>query len=140
MNHATRRFLDVWVLRSLLLLYFVASAVHFTHNAENVAVYPNLPAWVTRSSVYVTWLGITTIGAVGYLCYRLRRVAIGLLLLGVYAAVGFDGLLHYTLAPMHVHTRSMNVTIWFEVVVAALLLAHISILVRERVIHGGIDA
>jgi uncharacterized membrane protein len=126
------------VLRGLLLLYLIASALHFTHNAENMAVYPSLPVWVTRSGVYVTWLGITAIGVLGYLCYRHLHAAMGLALLGIYASAGFDGLLHYTLAPMHVHTSTMNFTIWFEVVVAALLLAHIFFLVRERLVHSGI--
>jgi hypothetical protein len=48
------------------------------------------------------------------------------LLIGVYAAAGFDGLLHYTRAPFGAHTPMMNFTIWFECVAAALLLIAIA--------------
>ncbi len=41
----------------------------------------------------------------------------------VYAALGFDGLHHYHLAPASAHSAMMNFTIWFEVVTAAILLA-----------------
>jgi hypothetical protein len=102
------------------MLYCVASFVHFAHNAEFLADYPNLPAWLTRVQVYAVWLGITALGVLGY---RLRRRFFGLAILAVYAAIGFDGLLHYTRAPFDAHTGTMNVTIWSEVVAAALLLA-----------------
>ena len=104
----------------LLLLYCVASLVHFAHNAEFLADYPNLPAWLTRVQVYAVWLGITALGVLGY-C--LRRRFIGLVILAVYAAIGFDGLLHYTRAPFDSHTGTMNLTIWSEVMAAALVLA-----------------
>jgi hypothetical protein len=110
------------VLRGLLLLYLAASLLHFTHNAENVQDYPNLPQWISRSSVYLAWLGITAVGALGFVLYRARRYVSGLILLSLYAAVGLDGLLHYARAPFAEHTRTMNFTILFEVVVASILL------------------
>jgi len=121
-----------WILPALLLLYLAASLLHFIHNAEYVQAYPNLPAWITRSSVYLTWLGITAVGALGYWLYRSRRFVPGLVLLMLYAAAGLDGLLHYTRAPMGAHTHGMNFTIWFEVVVAAVLLMYLATLARER--------
>ena len=50
-------------------------------------------------------------------------VRTGAWLLMLYAALGFDGLLHYGLAPMAAHTFAMNFTIWFEVVAGALVIA-----------------
>lgn len=47
---------------------------------------------------------------------------LGLILVAVYALLGFDGLGHYAVAPMSAHTFTMNFTIWAEVVAAALLL------------------
>ena len=44
---------------------------------------------------------------------RWRRL--GLVVLALYAAVGFDGLLHYTRAPFAAHTGTMNLTMWSEV-------------------------
>jgi hypothetical protein len=39
------------VLVALLLLYAVASFLHFAHNAELLSDYPNLPSWLTRAGV-----------------------------------------------------------------------------------------
>jgi hypothetical protein len=122
-----------WTLEVLLLAYLGASLLHFIHNAEFVQDYPNLPGWITRSSVYATWLGITAGGLVGYVLYRLKRRVIGLIVLCLYAAIGLDGLLHYVLAPMGAHTHGMNFTIWFEVAVAATLLAYLLATAKRRV-------
>jgi hypothetical protein len=123
-----KRIADRWIDKALpwlLLLYAGSSLLHFAHNAEYLADYPNLPGWLTRPQVYASWLGITTIGAIGYVLYRARRERSGLPLLAVYAALGFDGLLHYGRAPVAAHTSMMNLTIWTEVVAAALLFATI---------------
>ena len=116
----------------LLLLYCAASLLHFVHNAEYITDYPNLPNWLSRSRVYVAWLAIFAIGVVGYaLCRRGQRL-IGLIILAVYAGFGFDGLLHYTLAPFAAHTFAMNLTIWFEVVAATLLFVTVITLAIDR--------
>jgi hypothetical protein len=80
-----------------LLLYLAASLLHFAHNAEYLADYPNLPAWLTPSGIYLTWIA--------------------------QAAFGFDGLLHYSRAPLDAHSFGMNFTISFEVAAAAILLS-----------------
>ena len=113
------------VLEVLLLLYAAASLLHFTHNAELVQAYPNLPSWISRSSVYLTWLVITAVGALGYLLHRYRPQVVGFVLLCIYAGVGLDGLLHYTRAPIHSHSYGMNFTIWFEAIVASILLMYL---------------
>lgn len=107
---------------ALLLLYLAASLLHFAHNAEYLADYPNLPAWLGRSDVYLVWIGQAAVGTCGYVLYRRGRQIAGLLLIGVYAAAGFDGLLHYMRAPLAAHTPMMNFTIWFECVTAGVLL------------------
>jgi hypothetical protein len=116
----------------LLLLYGAASLLHFAHNAEYLADYPNLPAWLSRSQVYGVWLCITALGAVGYFVYRKVHEFGGLVLMGVYAALGFDGLLHYGRAPMAEHTAGMNLSIGFEVVAAVLLFCAILLLAANH--------
>ena len=111
------------LLLSLAALYCIASLAHFVHNAEYLAQYPNMPAWLSRSRVYASWLAISAIGATGLLLTRSRHVVPGLLLVAIYAGLGFDGLAHYALAPIASHTFAMNATIWCEVAAAALLLA-----------------
>lgn len=101
----------MWI---LLSVYFVASLAHFAHNAEYIAFYPNMPAWLTREKVYLAWLVITSIGVVGLIAARLRSYAIGAVLIAVYGAFGLDGLLHYTLALCSQHTLVTNITIWSE--------------------------
>ncbi len=49
----------VWLLFGV---YFVASFMHFAHNAEFIAFYPNLPRWLTRETVCLAWLAIWTVG------------------------------------------------------------------------------
>ena len=116
------------LLARLLLLYAVASLVHFTHNAEYLGDYPNLPPWLTRGGVYLAWIGETSLGILGYVLYRFGWQLIGLALVGVYAAFGIDGLLHYTRAPFGAHTTAMNFTILFEAAAAALLLMRVVML------------
>jgi len=106
----------------LLSVYMAASLLHFAHNAEFLNDYPNLPIWLTRSQVYLAWIGSAAIGVGGLVFYLRNWQSAGLLLIGLYAALGFDGLLHYSRAPVEAHTFTMNFTIWFEVVAAAVLL------------------
>src|SRR6185295_12580791 len=121
------------------VVYAVASLIHFAHNAEYLSAYPNLPAWLTRAEVYVAWLAITAVGATGYALHRRGGTLLGLGLIGVYAAIGLDGLLHYGRAPFAEHTAAMNGTILFEVAAAACLLVTVAaVLVRhlqERGLH-----
>lgn len=117
----------------LLVAYCAASLLHFSHNAEYLAHYPNLPAWLSRSQVYLAWLMILAIGVVGYVLYRRAQRLIGLITLAVYAGLGFDGLLHYMRAPFAAHTAAMNFTIWSEAVAAAALLVAVLTIVAS---HG----
>lgn len=110
------------ILLALTAAYFLTSLGHFSHNAEFICEYPNLPAWLTRAQVYAVWAGITSVGVVGLLLMRKQFMATGLLLMAVYAAMGFDGLGHYAVAPIELHPLMANVTILSEVFSAALLL------------------
>jgi hypothetical protein len=110
------------VLLALTAAYFLTSFGHFSHNAEFICEYPNLPAWLTRTQVYAVWAAITSVGALGLLLMHKKLMAMGLALMAVYAALGFDGLGHYALAPIELHPLAANVTILSEVVAAALLL------------------
>jgi hypothetical protein len=106
----------------LTIVYFLTSLGHFGHNAEFICEYPNLPAWLTRAKVYAAWAAITSVGVLGIFFIRQRLIAVGLVLIAVYAALGFDGLGHYSVAPMELHTLTENFTILSEVAAAALLL------------------
>ena len=122
---------------ALSLTYCVASFIHFFHNAEYLRQYPNMPAWISRAQVYAAWLGISAVGAIGILVIRSRFAPAGLVLIAAYAALGFDGLAHYALAPIAAHTSVMNLTIWFEVAAAAaLLVATLRCLYREGLRFG----
>ena len=109
----------------LAFVYAVASLSHFTHNAEFIADYPNMPASWSRSGVYLVWAAMTALGAAGLLLVaRGYRIA-GLLVLAAYAALGLDSLGHYVLAPFSAHTLAMNSTILVEVTAAALVLVEV---------------
>ena len=106
----------------LVAAYFLTSLGHFAHNAEFICEYPNLPAWLTRAKVYAAWLAITAVGLVGFILIKNKLMPAGLLLVAIYAALGFDGLGHYAVAPMALHTLGANITILSEVAAAALVL------------------
>jgi methylamine utilization protein MauE len=119
------------VLAVLLFAYAAASLVHHAHNAEFLADYPNMPAWITRPAVYAAWLCETMLGVAGYLILRRGHLAAGLGLIAVYAALGFDAFAHYALAPAAAHTAAMNATIWLEAAAAALVFVGIVALARR---------
>lgn len=81
-------------LLAVLLAYAAASLLHFVHNAEFLDEYPNMPAGLSRGMIYAAWLGVTAIGMAGYLLLRRGLTLAGLAVLAVYAALGFDALVH----------------------------------------------
>jgi hypothetical protein len=121
------------LLFAAMLIHAVASLFHFSHNAHFVADYPNLPPSLTAAGIYATWLGINAIGLAGYLLLKRGHQFWGLAVVAFYAAMGFDGLLHYTLAPVAAHTWGMNLSIWFEVITAAVLFALVLMRLRRSV-------
>src|ERR1700721_568528 len=92
----------------LMLIYASASLTHFIHNALHIRAYPNLPSWITPFGVYGSWCAIATIGALGFWLYRRVSRRAGLLIIGLYALLGFGGLDHYVIAPVSAHTVAMN--------------------------------
>ena len=115
--------------RSLLVLVLVhalASLVHFVHNATYLADYPNMPVWITPAGVYAVWLAEAAIGALGAILFVRGRTTIGLVLIAIYAVLGFGGLDHYTLASISAHTLAMNTTIWLETATGLILLVFVA--------------
>lgn len=116
----------------LLIIYCAASLVHFAHNAVFLESYPNLPAWLSSGMVVGAWLGITAVGIIGYGIVRAGYPLTGLIVTGVYGALGLDGLEHYTRAPISAHSFAMNFTIGFEVLAAVLVLIAVAILTLRQ--------
>lgn len=121
---------------TLVAIYFAASLAHFSHNAEYIAFYPNMPGWLTRQHVYLTWLMVTAVGGLGWLLIRARLHLLGLALLGIYGAFGLDGLLHYTLALCSQHTLLTNLTIWSEAAAGLVLLLVCAVTLSRRLRSG----
>lgn len=120
-------------LPTLLVIYGVASLVHFTHNAEFLADYPNLPRSWSPEHVYLAWIGMTIVGVVGWLLLSRGFALTGLFALVVYAALGLDSLGHYVLAPLSAHTVAMNATILAEVTAAGCVLLEVGRRIARRV-------
>src|SRR6266487_2036916 len=117
----------------LLLAYGAASLFHHVHNAEFLPQYPNMPAWSSPAQVYAAWFGVTLVGAVGYLLVRRGYQLAGLSVIAAYAALGFDGLAHYSVAPLSAHTVTINLTIGLEVATALLLLVAAAGLLAKQI-------
>lgn len=113
-------------------IYTAASLLHFVHNAIYIDAYPNMPAALTAARVMIAWLAIASVGAVGYALLRAGRESAGLVVVALYAALGFDGLAHYSLAGFNAHTWAMNITIWFEAIAGAVLLAAVALRFAAR--------
>ena len=112
----------------LMLVYASASLMHFVHNALHIRAYPNLPSWVTPFGVYISWCAIAVIGVLGFWLYRRVSRSAGLLIIGLYALLGFGGLDHYLIAPVSAHTVAMNISIIVEVLTAFVLLSFVALL------------
>jgi hypothetical protein len=106
---------------ALFALYTLASLAHFSHNAEYIAFYPGLPAWMTRESVYLAWLAVASVGLLAVAANLRGWQRIAAVLLFIYGMLGVDGLLHYTLALCSEHTLVTNITIWAEVLLGVVL-------------------
>lgn len=109
----------------ILAVYCIASLIHFVHNAVFIGDYPNLPSWITTPSVYMVWLGISSIGITGYLLFKNGKIYSGLLLCAIYGAIGLDGLAHYSLALPSEHTYIMNLTIWLEAITGTVVALYV---------------
>jgi hypothetical protein len=105
-----------------LLAYAAASLLHHVHNAEFLHEYPSMPAWLTPAGVYAAWLAVSLVGLAGYALFRWKYRLAGLVLLGIYGALGLYGLAHYTVAPLSAHTLTMHLTIGAEAITAAMLM------------------
>lgn len=120
-------------LRALLLIFAAASLVHFIHNAEFLGDYPNLPRSWSRADIYLAWVGITLVGAAGWLLLTRGLVLLGLSVLATYAGLGLDSLGHYVLAPLAAHTAAMNATILAEVTAAGCVLFEVARQMARRI-------
>jgi hypothetical protein len=117
----------------LFLTYTLASLAHFVHNAEFIAFYPGMPAWITRETVYQAWLVVAGVGALGLGLRYLGWPSLGALVIAAYGALGLDGLAHYALGLCSEHTWLANLTIWLEVLTGLILAAAASVLAwREK--------
>jgi hypothetical protein len=126
---------------ALLAVYFVATLMHFAHNAEYIAIYPNMPAWLTREKVYVAWLAVSSVGLAGLIVSKFGLRTLGALFVGAYGAFGLDALGHYTLALCSEHTLAANFTIWFEAIAGVMLALASALLIGRsiaRVRTGGV--
>jgi hypothetical protein len=124
------------LLLALVATYFAASLAHFSHNARYIAFYPGMPAWLTPGKVWLFWFAVTGVGLVALALARLGLPKVGLLALGVYGALGLDGLLHYSLGLCSQHTLLANLTIWAEATTGLALLLLSSVLFVRRLVTG----
>lgn len=123
----------LWV---LLVLYGLASLIHFVHNAEYLAFYPRMPGWITREMVYAVWLAEAAVGVLGIGLAAMGWRMVSALALSAYGALGLDGLAHYAFAPCSQHSLTMNATIGFEVVAGvALAGAALCFVVQRMLLH-----
>ena len=120
------------MLIAAVIAYAFATTLHFFHNGYFLEQYPNMPGWISQTHVFGSLAIVHLVGLVGCVLLWFGVPAVGYLVLAAYAALGFDGLAHYSLATFTRHTVMMNFTILFEVLTAVLLLTVVIIhIVRQ---------
>ncbi len=121
---------SVWLAR-LAIAYGAASLFHHVHNAVFLSAYPNLPPSLTPARVMAAWLAQMVAGLVAYVLVRRGWLRSGLVLLAIFGALGYLGLLHYHLAAPGAHSGGMNASIGLEVAAGtALLVFAVTALIR----------
>jgi hypothetical protein len=119
MSHKTQPFLlrdleipkHVWALAAL---YGLCTFAHFTHHAEFLVYYPNLPEGLTREVVYLLWMAVTVVGMAVVPFSMLGMGVVAGLLLALYGLLGLSGLAHYSLGAWEEHTLVANLLIVFQ--------------------------
>lgn len=96
------------VLEGILIASVVSTAIHYTDNYRFIEQYPQ-PDWITLPSIYITWLLLTAIGALGYWLYRNGKLWTAYLCLLIYALTGLSSLAHYFYGDMAKFSTKMHV-------------------------------
>ena len=91
MNHEIKR---QSLLKILLIVCIVSTAIHFTDNYLYFEQYPQ-PDWITPASVYRSWIIWTVAGIVGYWLYKNQQFWSSHVCLVFYSFSGLSSLGHY---------------------------------------------
>ena len=100
----------------LVAIYALANSLHFAINADFIAFYPYMPAWVGPGTVYRAWMLVNAVGIVGVLLTLGGQQQAGAWSLVAYGLCGLDGLLHYSLDLCKDHDITTNLAIGGEAV------------------------
>lgn len=96
-----------YLLKILLIVSIVSTAIHFTDNYLYIDQYPQ-PDWITASSVYRSWIIWTVIAIAGYWFYKNRRFWLSYICLAIYSSCGLSSLAHYLFGPMSEFSPKMH--------------------------------
>jgi hypothetical protein len=101
------------LLRILLIISLISTAIHFTDNYLFIERYPQ-PTWITAPSIYQSWVILTAIGIAGYVLYQQGKfwLACGCLL--VYSLTGLASPGHYLYGHFSQFSFKMHLFIWTD--------------------------
>jgi hypothetical protein len=108
-----------------MLIYGLASFLHFTHNAVFLRDYPNMPPGLTSGGVYLAFAIVVGVGVLGYRLVRSGYRRLGRTVIALYALLGFAGLDHYCRCADKRTFDGMHATIAAEVAMAAILMVSV---------------
>ncbi|NJL20762.1 MAG: hypothetical protein HC895_08050 [Leptolyngbyaceae cyanobacterium SM1_3_5] len=97
----------------LVVVSIISTAFHYTDNFIFIQDYPQ-PESITPTSIYITWLILTTVGGLGYWLFQLEIFWLSLLLLAVYSLTGISSLAHYFYGAMTDFSPKMHLLIWTD--------------------------
>jgi hypothetical protein len=91
-DHARR----TTILRAILAISVVSTALHYTHNFVAASDYPGpVPSVAVQVAIVLFWPVLTAIGLLGYRLYREGRLYPAHVCLAIYSVTGISTLGHF---------------------------------------------
>jgi hypothetical protein len=121
------------LLKLVLMLSIISTAIHFTDNYRFIESYPQ-PVWITAPSIYQFWIILTVVGVIGYWLYKVERFWIAYLCLSIYSITGLASPGHYLYGALSQFSPKMHFLIWADAITGLAVLGFVlwsSLLVKE---------
>jgi hypothetical protein len=101
------------LLKLILIVSIISTAIHFTDNYRFIDLYPQ-PSWITAPSIYQSWIILTGIGIAGYWLYKFRKFWLAYVCLITYSLTGLASPGHYLYGSLSQFSLKMHLFIWTD--------------------------
>lgn len=102
-----------FLLKLILIVSIISTAIHFTDNYRFIDHYPQ-PPWITAAFIYQSWIVLTVVGIAGYWLYKYRKFWMAYLCLITYSLTGLASPGHYLYGSLSQFSLKMHLFIWTD--------------------------